>query len=876
MGLISNTKQKSKRQNLIMSNIFKIERYISSGCNKNRKIGLELEHFICGQDYKIVTYEEVTKVLSEIIEKTGASKYMEEGHLFGFITEKYWVSLEPGCQIEISIIPQENVEEIEKIYNEFRLACEEVLEKHGMIFVESGVHPLIDNGVITPDELPLLPRKRYELMDRYFQNTGSKGKYMMRATASTQVSLDFESEEDAIRKMQVLEKLAPVLGLLTETGNKVKNRKLFKPFLTRTQIWHDVDDKRCGYFPGSLSKNYSLEDYAKYVYETPSILLNREGEVIDLGDKSAKDYYGDEELKGTEEHILSMFFPTVRLKKYVEYRVADSMPIEKALGYAALVSRLMYDKETLDKLAELFSDVVDEKQIYEAEKSIIEHGYQADVYGRNVCEWLGIIFEMALSEKSDKKELCSDDGKYIKKLINLPFLNHEYAEIVRGNEEAHLESGKKIKDYLLSSTAKYHERVVRTLYLPKLFTENEVKSFEGLIETLYGIFGKVIAEYERNSEYRALFGFDERLEKLILRPKKYDCDVPIARIDIFHNDETGEFKFCEFNTDGTSAMNEDRELNIAFRLSDAWKEFEKKYHTESFELFDTWVSEVVRLYQQSEGVEEKKLPNVAIVDFMESGTVNEFEIFRQRFEEKGIHTVISDIREIDWDGENCITADGTKIDIIYRRAVTSDIMAHFDEVQGFISAAVAGKVCLMGDFRTQIVHNKLLFKVLHMEETMKLLTKEEQMFVRAHVPMTISLCGIKGSDDMSLAESERLRRKELFDDVMNNKNKWIIKPEDSYGSKGVLAGEECTDEVWRETVLKNMNEGYILQEFVEPYRLRNIDLQAESTKWITTSNLTGLFVYGGKFKGCYSRVSFDKMISTQYNEMSLPTMVVEV
>lgn len=88
-----------------MSNILKIERYISSGCNKNRKIGLELEHFICGQDYEIVAYEEVTKVLSEIIEKTGASKYLEDGHLFGFITEKYWVSLEPGCQIEISIVP---------------------------------------------------------------------------------------------------------------------------------------------------------------------------------------------------------------------------------------------------------------------------------------------------------------------------------------------------------------------------------------------------------------------------------------------------------------------------------------------------------------------------------------------------------------------------------------------------------------------------------------------------------------------------------------------------------------------------------------------------------------------------------------------------
>ena len=47
-----------------------------------------------------------------------------------------------------------------------------------------------------------------------------------------------------------------------------------------------------------------------------------------------------------------------------------------------------------------------------------------------------------------------------------------------------------------------------------------------------------------------------------MREKKYDCNIPIARIDIFYDEETGGFKFCEFNTDGTSAMNEDRELKI--------------------------------------------------------------------------------------------------------------------------------------------------------------------------------------------------------------------------------------------------------------------------------------------------------------------------
>ena len=66
---------------------------------------------------------------------------------------------------------------------------------------------------------------------------------------------------------------------------------------------------------------------------------------------------------------------------------------------------------------------------------------------------------------------------------------------------------------------------------------------------------------------------------------------------------------------------------------------------------------------------------------------------------------------------------------------------------------------------------------------------------------------------------------------------------------------------------------YILQQFQKPYRLYNIDLLSDEPKWVDTGNLTGLFVYSQKFSGIYSRISFDQMISTQYNEMSLPTVV---
>lgn len=442
-------------------------------------------------------------------------------------------------------------------------------------------------------------------------------------------------------------------------------------------------------------------------------------------------------------------------------------------------------------------------------------------------------------------------------MSKLTELEREYRAIVEKDLCGHGKSAKKIAEYIRNSTAQYHGRCVRTLYMPKLFTLEETKLFEDLIGTLYGIFYKVMKHYRTDEAYRRIFGFEERLEKLILREPAYECPLPIARIDIFLNEETKDFWFCEFNTDGSSAMNEDRELNNAVKLTDAYQEFAKRYSLKTFELFDSWVEEFLRIYDTYAG--KKEHPHVAIVDFMESATDEEFKIFAKAFEKRGISAEICEIRALRYENGQLLSPSGKAIDAIYRRAVTSDIMKHYEEVGSFLQAVEAGKVCLIGDFATQIVHNKVLFKLLHDARTQAFLTAEEIRYIKAHVPFTVSL------------EEGQFK----YEEVLANKDGWIIKPEDSYGSKGVHAGVECNDAQWKAFVDACMGQGYILQQFCRPYESVNIDLVGDkAAAFRGYSNLTGLFVYNGKFQGCYSRISGSEIISTQYSEMALPTVIV--
>lgn len=428
-------------------------------------------------------------------------------------------------------------------------------------------------------------------------------------------------------------------------------------------------------------------------------------------------------------------------------------------------------------------------------------------------------------------------------------INEHYKRLIEENMEENIKTAEASLQYLLNSTAKYKGKPIYSLYMPQAFPE-EVKDYlKNCVEMMHGILLKVIREYLDKADYREYFGFPKELEELILHAPKYENLLPICRLDIFYNEENGNFKFCEFNADGCSSMNEDRELNIALKLTKAYQDLEKEYEIHSFELFDSWANAFLEIYRS--GGFGKEYPNVAIVDFLELGcSIEEFNQFAESFKKAGMKTKVCEIRKLAFDGEHLYTPDGMIIDAIYRRAVTSDIMKHKEEVQDFLNAVKAGKVCLIGDFCTQVIHDKTLFYLLNHERTYSFLEEEEIQFLKEHIPFTTELT------------DEKIEEYDIFE----NQTDWIIKPKDSYGAKGVYAGVNFKKAEWEKLVCEHKNADYIMQEFVMPYRSYNIDFRKKERVFRKYSNLTGMYVYNGKFAGFYSRQANHEIISSEYDE----------
>lgn len=386
--------------------------YFTEGAKGDKPLGalgVEVEHFVVTAEGEYpVSYAGrsegefgVRDVLAHLADAYPQHTYGLEGDLIGLASDEASITLEPAAQLEISIAPYSSISRILRVYNEFRAKVDPFLAEHGCKLVTSGYHP-----TARALDLTLIPKQRYRFMNDYFKEIGTRGERMMRASASTQVSVDYQDEADAIRKMRIAQALAPIFASVAD------NTAVFEaepaPRLARFALWRNVDNDRCGSVPGLFNEGYSFADYAEWILRTWPIFVTRPSADDPTGPnlravygQSAYEAYGEAPMTRADiEHVLSMFWPDVRLKNFVEIRPADSLPAPLMAGYVALVKGIFYSQRSLQAIEEAFGVVegvwpLTDDSANQALKSIQEDGAEAVVCGKTLAEWQELIFEIA-------------------------------------------------------------------------------------------------------------------------------------------------------------------------------------------------------------------------------------------------------------------------------------------------------------------------------------------------------------------------------------------------------------------------------------------------------------------------------------------------
>ncbi len=434
-------------------------------------------------------------------------------------------------------------------------------------------------------------------------------------------------------------------------------------------------------------------------------------------------------------------------------------------------------------------------------------------------------------------------------------LTREYIDIIEKNPKRYYEDYKKTVEKAANSNAKYKGKPIPFLYQPMFFTEEDIDLFKKVGKILMSITNKVTNKYLESPQYRKKFKYPKLLEELILMDPGYDINIPIGRFDLFYGGKD-KYKFIEINTDGTSGMNEDNIFSDILLESESMKIMKERYDISYFELINSWVEEFIKIYDKFNNKVDK--PNIAIVDFKESGIIAEFETFKRAFIEKGYNAVIADPRDLKYRDKKLYYKD-MKIDLIYRRIVTAEFIEKSSEIPDLIEAYKDGSVCSIGSLRSQIMHNKIIFKILHDEETLAFLSEEERELIRNHIPITEEFSGDE----------------KIYEKVLKNKDKYIIKPIDSFASQGVSAGRDFSNEEWEEILTKCWNKDYLFQEFIDPFTRPFVQFEDGELK-VRDFNLNiGVLMYNEKFSGVYTRISRGNIIFGREEYFTVPNMLIE-
>lgn len=323
---------------------------------EKRSIGIEKECFLYNRSTgKRLVYDEINSVLESFF-KLGYSYTFEKETIIGCTKNGINLSLEPGGQFEISTLPHLD---LHKAYNEittFDNQLDVILHQRGFFKREIGFEPLWAQR-----DLPWMTKERYAIMRRYMPLKGNHGLDMMRRTCTLQINLDYISETNMRQMMFLTHALTPLVsGLFAASPfyeGKFSGYKSFRNF-----VWQDTDPDRCGLLPFVFNQAMTFEDYLNYLLDVPMYFVYRGGDYIHTAGASFKDFMKGE-LKEYPGHVaimddfydqMTVAFPEVRLKKYIEIRCIDASPI--AFAAAALFVGLLYCNSSLERALNFVSD----------------------------------------------------------------------------------------------------------------------------------------------------------------------------------------------------------------------------------------------------------------------------------------------------------------------------------------------------------------------------------------------------------------------------------------------------------------------------------------------------------------------------------------
>lgn len=375
--------------------------YAAQKTSAESMMGIEYEMFAHDvRHQRPLSYEgdiSISSFFSYLAQKTATHSdpfvpIIESDHIVALNSKRATIALEPGGQIEIAAKPQKNLKAVNQIFLDVAKELEQAAQELGILLFAVGIHPLAKR-----EDMAQVKKSRYEIMRSYMGHLPGLGLDMMTRSCSIQLNLDFENEQDMVKKMRLAARLMPFFSLLCSSAVFIEGQP--SPYaLPRGHIWQETDPARTGFPSIIFEPNFGYRAWIEWALDVPMYFIRRGTTYINVAGASFRDFVAHG-LKGETALVrdfvdhLSTIFTEVRLKPFIEIRSPDSLPVSYVTALAALTWALFYGENSCKASSLLES--LDHQNLVKLHSDVIKHGTKAQWHGQPVLAIAALLIKSA-------------------------------------------------------------------------------------------------------------------------------------------------------------------------------------------------------------------------------------------------------------------------------------------------------------------------------------------------------------------------------------------------------------------------------------------------------------------------------------------------
>jgi len=377
----------------------------------------------------------------------------------------------------------------------------------------------------------------------------------------------------------------------------------------------------------------------------------------------------------------------------------------------------------------------------------------------------------------------------------------QYHELLLCDETLVPRVFEKLHDAMRANRLTYGDRPISVALRPHLLERSQFEAHKVVAELIACALEKIAAAAVQSPSLMTRLGLTDAERKVALIDPGFARAAITTRLDGFVHGQ--DIKFVEYNAENPSSLSDQEGLNrLLFELP-AMSILAQRYRLKQFSPVERLLATLLAAYREWNG---NGMPNIAILDWENLPTANEFILLRDHFVARGVRTIICSPDELEYDGGRLRCGD-FEIDLVYKRIIIHEFLARYDETHPLVRAYVNHHVCLVNPFRCKIMHKKASFELLTDETCASWFTSKERAAIARSIPWTRRM-----ADRQTTYHGDSV---ELVDFVRQNRARLVLKPNDDYGGHGVYLGPQLDEPAWENAIGTALSADYVVQEAVD-------------------------------------------------------------